>query len=215
MRQLSDHLFIKLINKAFNILFIISVVFLSCWFIYNFFPKSSNKIQERNVIILKKNTANFDANTMLGKWFNDRVIVQSNNRGVVYINLAKQNYTFMDTFFLQTLEYVPFIYFILVFYLFKRILNDMKIGNVFSSRNVYRLTIMGFLFLSMPTMYYIKQFFFLDFIRNHHISNLQYSFENGNNLLIGSETIIGVAVLIFAIVFKTGSAIKKENESFI
>lgn len=66
----------------------------------------------------------------------------------------------------------------------------------------------------LPIMNWVTQGLFINCIASLNLNDSGYSLKNGASLF-GSETLIGLALLAFGLIFKAAVDIKEENESFI
>ena len=217
MKQISDHFLIKTMNQVFNVFFIAAFVISIAIISYPIVspPKASDKIQERNVEIIEKFPPNFNPSVALGKWFNDKIVVSKNDRyGVVYINLKDKQPSYLAIIVLQVLKYLFIVYFLAIFYLLKRVLNDFCRHEIFNKKNINRFGAIGLLFITIPFAGYLKQELFLKYIEGNNLNQTLFRFENGVSL-VGWELFIGLIFLLFTVIFKAARDIQIENESFI
>jgi hypothetical protein len=87
-------------------------------------------------------------------------------------------------------------------------------NEIFTSGNTRRLMLIGLFFMLIPIVNSLQREFFIKTINALQMNDSSYQLDSYFNFL-SSETIFGLMMIVFSLVFKVGADVQKENESII
>lgn len=214
--KLSENKVIQALDGLATFALILYIVFFIVQ-LFNSSPKSSRAVKSYKVyqVKLESKHKETDPEDYLKSWFNDQVVVQNTNRGLVHLRFV--SYAELFSFPSILFQVSIFAYWLLIgvaIFFAQRLFRSFRKDEVFTQQNAWAIMASSLILISLPISRWISQEFFLNCINALHLNDSNYTLSNGENLLT-SETIIGLVLMAFSWVFKIGVDMKKENESFV
>ncbi|MEE1944396.1 DUF2975 domain-containing protein [Pedobacter sp. KR3-3] len=214
--KLSENKVIQALDGLATFALILYIVFFIVQ-LFNSSPKSSHAVKSYKVynVRLDRKYKETNPEDNLKSWFNNQVVVQETNKGLVHLRF--KSYAEMFSFSSILFQVSIFVYWLLIgaaIYFARGLFRSFRKDEVFTQKNAWAIMASSLILISLPVFRWISQEFFLNCVNTLHINDSNYTFNNGENLLT-SETIIGLVLMAFSWVFKIGVDIKKENESFV
>ncbi|WP_379025298.1 DUF2975 domain-containing protein [Parapedobacter deserti] len=151
----------------------------------------------------------------LDDWFRKRVVVYPTSSALVDLRFKSYDELFSVPALLYQVSQI--FYWLLIGFLIlciKKLFGSFRRDEVFTTRNASLILWGSTVLILLPVMRSITQHLFINCITKLHLNDSGYSLRNGVGF-IAAETMIGLALLAFGLVFKTAIDIKKENDSFI
>ena len=213
--KFSDSKIIKSLDLLTTIILLFYVAFLCVKLFDSGAPALSNSLKGYAVYDILAKPRDDKNVRSLDDWFGKRVVVQPTNKALVDLRFK----SYGELFSLPALLYQAsqLLYWLLIGFLIlciKKLFSSFRKDEVFTTRNASLILWGSTVLMLLPVMRSITQYLFINCITKLNLNDSGYMLQKGVGF-IAAETLIGLALLAFGLVFKTAIAIKKENDSFI
>ncbi|NRF38032.1 DUF2975 domain-containing protein [Pedobacter foliorum] len=215
--RLSDNKIIKFLNSLASVILVLYVFFLVIKLFSSGAPTMSNSTRDYQIydVIAKNKVQDQVSAQALDKWFNNIVVVQPTNQSLIHLRFKSHSELFsFPAILFQISQLIYWLLIGLIIYCIKKLFNSFNKDEVFTKRNATMILFGAITLILLPIIRWITQELFINCIEKLHLNDSGYLLQNGTGL-IGSETLVGLALLAFALAFKAGVNMKQENESFI
>lgn len=211
---------IKLLDRITGAVFLFTLLLLFIKIFTNGAPSLShskrgytvNNIQTKP---FKTNTDTIEADKRLFNWFNSTTVVQPHNRALVDLRFRSNKQLFHPlAISFQVMYYLYFVLIMLSAWQLKMFFGALCRNEIFTSGNTRRLMLIGIFFMLIPIINSLQREFFIKTINTLRMNDSSYQLDSHFNFL-SSETVFGLMMIVFSLVFKVGADVQKENESFI
>ncbi|WP_133577219.1 DUF2975 domain-containing protein [Pedobacter metabolipauper] len=205
--------------KTLNFISTLVLVFYSIFLIIKLFssgaPRLSKSIKEYEVYDLIAKPKNLKSARTLDTWFNSKTIVEPTHTALVAMRFK----SYAELFSLPAVlfQLSQLIYWLSIGYLLlcvKRLFMSFSMDSVFTVRNTSLIMSGAVVLLFLPIFRWITKELFINCMIKLNLNDSNYDIQNLTKL-IGTETLIGLALLAFGLAFKAGVDLKNENETFI
>ncbi len=175
----------------------------------------------RNVNIIPKDTNSQakqpkNVSQALDHWFKDTLIISPyQGKGLVQLRFqSPRELLSFSSILYQTAQLFYWILIGLLILVVQKLFKSFSNNTFFTDKNASLIVFSSFCLMLLPVMRWITQEFFLNCITKLSLNNSNYVLHNGAHLF-DTETVIGLVLLAFGAAFKSGVALRRENESFI
>lgn len=219
--KIGDSKIIKILDRISGAVFLFALLVLLVKIFSSGAPALSGSVRgyEVNNIMAKPqekpDTTYHDPNKTLDQWFKKTIVVQPHNEALVYLRFKTYKDLLNPTALLFQLAYYSY-YIIIVLGAFqlKMFFGNLSRNEVFTKNSTQKLFMIGIFFMLIPLIKSTQGVLFVKTVYNLGLNDsgyvLRYYFR-----LIAPETIFGAMMIVFSLVFKAGTDVQKENESFI
>ncbi|WP_157766324.1 DUF2975 domain-containing protein [Pedobacter ginsengisoli] len=213
--KLSDSKIIKFLNSLATIILVLYAIFIFLKLFSPGAPKMSNSTRGYQVYDVIAKNKDQVLNQTLGEWFNDRLVVQPTNQSLVHLRFKSPSELFsFPAVLFQISQLIYWLLIGLIIYYIKKLFSSFNKDEVFTKKNATMILFGAITLILLPIIRWITQELFINCIVKLHLNDSGYVLQNGAGL-IGSETLVGLTLLAFALAFKAGVNTRQENESFI
>ncbi|MES2652159.1 MAG: DUF2975 domain-containing protein [Bacteroidota bacterium] len=215
--KLSEHKIIKTLNVLATIALVVYVIGLIAQLFTSSSPSISKAIKSYEVHNIRlEGTQDFaKPGELLKSWFKDNVVVRESNNAVVYLRFRNTHELFsMPALLFQFVYFSYWLFIGILIFNLKMFFASLRKDEIFITKNVYRINIVGFILLLLPLGRWLMQELFINCISSLKLNDSGYVLTNGA-LLSGTETYCGLIIIALALAFKVGVDIKQENELFV
>lgn len=213
--KLSDSKIIKALHLLISFIMVLYFLFILTNLFMKAAPGLSHSVKGYKVYGVEVEKVNAKSSHSLDQWFNDAIIVQPTDRALVHVRFKSYDELFSFPAILYQASQI--IYWLLIGFLIiciKKLFGSFSKDKVFTKRNASLIMFGAITLMWLPIMRWITQSLFINCINKLNLNDSGYVLHNGVSLMT-SETLIGLALLAFGLVFKIAVNIKTENESFI
>ncbi|MCD2424564.1 DUF2975 domain-containing protein [Niabella pedocola] len=212
---------IKILDRISGAVFLFALLVLLVNIFSSGAPALSNSIRGYKVNDIrvkpleKPDTTYQDPNQTLNQWFKKTTIVQPHQDALVHLRFKTYKELLSPTALLFQLAYYSY-YMIIVLaaFLLKMFFGNLSRNEVFTQSNTRKLFITGSLFMLIPLIKSIQNTLFIKTVSSLNMNDSGYAFSYPFRL-VSYETIFGAMIIVFSLVFKAGTDVQRENESFI
>jgi len=178
-------------------------------------PANSTSVKGFGVYNMIAKPADLKTTRTLEDWFKSSVIVQPTHQAHIEVRLKSD----AELYSLSALlfQFSQLIYWLSIGYMIlcvKMLFGSFSKNKVFTAKNANIITSGAIAMLTLPLIRWITNELFINLIIELNLNDSNYSIQNQSSI-IGSETIIGFALLAFGLAFRAGVDLKNENEAFI
>ena len=213
--RLSEHRTIKGLNVISTLIIGFYILFIIIKLFSQGTPTASNSIKGFMLYDMMAKPKNLKDTRSLEEWFDSKIIVDPTFKALVSLRVKSsiQLYSTSGILF----QCSQLIYWLAIGYLLlciKMLFSSFSKDQVFTSKNALIITTGAIIMMALPLIRWLTKELFISFINTMNLNDSGYTITNASSIL-GSETLIGFALLAFGLVFRAGVDLKNENESFI
>ncbi|MBO9595609.1 MAG: DUF2975 domain-containing protein [Niabella sp.] len=219
--KIADSRIIKILDRVSGAVFLFALLVLLIKICSSGAPALSNSIKgyEVNDIYVTRqvapDTTHHDPNKTLDQWFKKTTVVQPHNKALVHLRFKTYKELLNPAALLFQLAYYSYyIIIVLAAFQLKMFFGNLSRNEVFTKRNTRKLFITGLLFMLIPLIKSIQNVLFIKAVNSLNLNDSGYAFSYSFRL-VAHETVFGVMIIVFSLVFKAGTDVQRENESFI
>jgi len=219
--KIADSSIIKILDRISGAAFLFALLVLLVKIFSSGAPALSGSVRgyKVNNIVAKPqekpDTTYHDPNTTLNQWFKKTAVVQPHHDALVELRFRTHKELLNPVALsFQLAYYSYYIIIVLAAFQLKIFFGNLSRNEVFTKGNTRKLFITGLLFMLIPLAKSIQNVLFIKTINILNMNDSGYLFRYAFRL-VSYETIFGAMIIVFSLVFKAGTDVQRENESFI